>query len=65
LERLLRPGRVSAALGVSRETLRTWEVTGKFPADQRTHGGHRRWLESRVRAFAASLRLKPAGPATA
>ena len=40
----------SEMLGVSTQTLRNWEATGKL-IPQRTHGGHRRYLESQIVAL--------------
>ena len=37
-------GETAILLGVSISTLRRWEKTGKFKADFRTVGGHRRYL---------------------
>ncbi len=38
-------------LGVSRQTLRNWEASGKLVPNGRTDGGHRRYTESQVNAL--------------
>ncbi|RMG19848.1 MAG: MerR family DNA-binding transcriptional regulator [Methanobacteriota archaeon] len=40
-------GMASRLLRVSVTTMRRWDRNGKFPADKRTKGEHRRYLLSR------------------
>lgn len=50
-DRWLTPGEVADLAGVTGETVRRWDEEGTFTADQKTPGGHRRYKESRVKAY--------------
>lgn len=52
--RLLKPAEAAGLFGVDPKTLRNWARAGRISA-QRTIGGHRRYLESEVRARVAKL----------
>lgn len=54
-DKLLRPIKVQKLYGIAPSTLRSWAESGKIRAAQRTVGGHRRYLESEVRALVAAL----------
>ncbi|MEY2341404.1 MerR family DNA-binding transcriptional regulator [Acidithiobacillus sp. IBUN Pt1247-S3] len=45
-------------LGVSVDTLRRWDASGKYPADFRTPGNDRRYDMGRLREFLQSLKKR-------
>jgi excisionase family DNA binding protein len=53
--RWLKPAEAAGLFGVDPRSLRNWARAGRINA-QRTMGGHRRYLESEVRAHIAALR---------
>lgn len=52
--RWLKPAEAAGLFGVDPRSLRNWARAGKINA-QRTMGGHRRYLESEIRATIAAL----------
>ena len=53
---LLRPGEVAQLLGIDESTVRLADRQGRFEADQRTPGGHRRYDPDATIAFYDELR---------
>ncbi|MFD0884098.1 BldC family transcriptional regulator [Streptosporangium algeriense] len=49
-DRLLTPREVARTFGVDPKTVNRWALTGKIPS-ARTPSGHRRYLESAIRAL--------------
>jgi excisionase family DNA binding protein len=45
---LLRISEAATLLGVTKNTLGRWHISGKFPADMVTPGGDRRWSRARI-----------------
>ncbi len=60
-ERLLTPGEVAALFRVDPKTVTRWAAAGRIHSI-RTPGGHRRFLESEVRALLNHLSNESVGP---
>ncbi len=60
-ERLLTPGEVAALFRVDPKTATRWAPAGRTHSI-RTPGGHRRFLESEVRALLQQLSSESVGP---
>jgi len=60
-ERLLTPGEVAALFRVDPKTVTRWAEAGRIHSI-RTPGGHRRFLESEVRALLQQLSSESVGP---
>ncbi len=60
-ERLLTPGEVAALFRVDPKTVTRWAAAGRIHSI-RTRGGHRRFLESEVRALLQQLSSESVGP---
>jgi excisionase family DNA binding protein len=60
-ERLLTPGEVAALFRVDPKTVTRWAAAGRIHSI-RTPGGHRRFLESEVRALLHQLSNESVGP---
>jgi len=56
-DRLLTPGEVAEMFHVDPKTVSRWANSGKL-SSARTLGGHRRYLESEVRALLEGQRLR-------
>lgn len=54
MEKYYSIGQASQMLGVSIQTLRVWDRTGKLVPDSHTHGSHRRYSETSLRQFRGS-----------
>lgn len=55
MEKLISISEASEIMGVSIDTLRRWDESGKFVADSKSDGGHRLYSEKRVRLYAEDL----------
>jgi len=53
---LLRPGEIARLFGIDESTVRLADEQGRFAADQRTPGGHRRYDPANALAFYDDLR---------
>lgn len=53
---LLRPGEIARLFGIDESTVRLADEQGRFTADQRTPGGHRRYDPHRALRFYDELR---------
>lgn len=53
---LLRPGEIARLFGVDESTVRLADTQGRFTADQRTPGGHRRYDPDRALDFYDEMR---------
>lgn len=53
---LLRPGEIARLFGIDESTVRLADEQGRFAADQRTPGGHRRYDPDKALAFYDDLR---------
>jgi len=56
IEGLLRPGEIARLFGIDESTVRLADKQGRFEADQRTPGGHRRYDPYKAIAFYDELR---------
>lgn len=55
----LKVGEVAAILGVSTQTLRTWDNDGTFEADRKTSGGTRMYYDGNVKHKLRSMTGTP------